>query len=225
MKVNTDGVLLGAWCRLRPNVDNALLDIGTGSGLIALQLSQRTEDWNAIVEAVEIDPRSARAAQKNFAVSQWANALSVNALSLQKFAKQTCRRFDHIVSNPPFFTDSLLAPDPARSTARHATELTHKELISLSVRLLTPNIGTVSLIVPAGAETENVVSLATAAGLKTTRLTEVHSTLQSGPKRTLIEFSFEKTRDLQIETLVIEDENKQFSAEYRALTRDFYLKF
>ncbi len=223
MKVGTDGVLLGAWCRLEPGKDEVLLDIGTGTGLIALQLAQRSFDWSADIYAIEIDEPSARVAERNFAASKWANRLSISAVSLQKFVKNTHRKFDHIVSNPPFFIDSLTTPDPARTTARHATRLTYDELISLSVSILAPG-GRISTIVPAGRETQKIVEIAAAENLRPIRIMEVHSTPKSGPKRTLIEFSTCATEPVQEGKLIIE-ENGTFSDAYRALTRDFYLKF
>lgn len=254
MKVGTDGVLLGAWCNIdlvsphdiKPAVPKALLDIGTGTGVIALQLAQRTEHLNAIVEAVEIDPVAAKRAEGNFHHSPWGNRLIINAISLQEFAKdpRNTARFDHIVSNPPYFIASLASPDPARNTARHTETLTYEELISLCDTLLSPS-GRISLILPAGTETERMIALATG-GTEAkgpfflSRLTEVHSTPYSGAKRCLIEFlrlkSGQNGQDFQsCETVGVQPEPKKliiqdagpgtFSAQYRAMTRDFYLKF
>ena len=252
MKVGTDGVLLGAWCRLRPHTDKAILDIGTGTGVIALQLAQRTESWNATIEAVEIDPEASETARRNFAASPWSTRIELHAMPVQQFTA----RFDHIVSNPPYFTDSLTSPDPSKTLARHTSSLSYDELIAVCNSLLLPN-GRISLILPTGAQAERMIAAALEHGFAPSRLTEVHSTPLSGPKRLLIEFSRRPQHPLQAphatppetalslktgkapttppeppipspetSSLVIEGAAPgTFSAGYRALTRDFYLYF
>lgn len=232
MKVGTDAVLLGAWCRVLHS-DKAILDIGTGTGVIALQLAQRTVNemagvQDAIVEAVEVDEPSALRAESNFATSPWANRLMLHKMPVQELAatmaKQGCARFDHIVSNPPYFTDSLASPNLARNISRHTDLLSYEELMSVCDSMLYPT-GRISLVLPAGAESKKMTELASTHGFVISRLTEVHSTLKSGPKRILVEFSRVGVVP-EISSLVIEDAGPgSFSAEYRALTRDFYLHF
>jgi tRNA1Val (adenine37-N6)-methyltransferase len=228
MKVGTDGVLLGAWCRAGMGFDESILDIGTGTGLIALQLAQRTERYHTTIDAVEIDPAACRVAKKNFEASEWADRLTLYPMSAGEFALMaasgaesvhTPLKYDHIVTNPPWFVDSLTSPDAGRTTARHTGSLPYNELIAVCGKLLKPD-GKVSLILPAGAETARFLTIAGAAGFGTTRMTHVHSTPASGPKRTLLELSrLAQTTEISAATLVIHDE------EYRALTRDFYLYY
>ncbi len=240
MKVGTDGVLLGAWCRINPREDKAILDIGTGTGLIALQLAQRTEtamtEPDAIIEAVEIDPTACNTARRNFEASEWSERLVAHPpTTVQEFARMTeattgtaPRTFDHIVSNPPFFADSLASPDVSRNTARHTVSLSYDDLMKCCFRLLKPD-GRVSLIVPAGVATREMMAVAISAGFLPSRLTEVHSTPKSGPKRTLVELSRAATLPVtppETTTLIIGGDNPgTFSDDYRALTRDFYLYF
>jgi tRNA1Val (adenine37-N6)-methyltransferase len=232
MKVGTDGVLLGAWCRIEP-MDEAMLDVGTGNGLITLMLAQRTEKFTGVsakmptIEAVEIDPAACKTAQRNFEASKWSDRISLHCVDAQYF--MSTNKFDHIVSNPPFFIDSLTPPDQSRSTARHAKSLTYEALIALSDRLLRKD-GRISMILPTGAETQKMIFIAGAQGFVVSRRTDVHSTLKSGSKRTLIEFSRINPEQNQInvkpEILTIHGADLgSFSAEYRALTSDFYLKF
>lgn len=248
MKVGTDGVLLGAWCRVDPGQDKAILDIGTGTGVIAMQLAQRTIFGRSMIDAVEIDEPSCRRAEENFNRSGWNDRLRVYNYAIQDFAterKDCTARYDHIVSNPPYFIDSLTSSDPSRTIARHSQSLSYDDLIKCCLKLLTP-AGRVSLILPAGAETENMIATARRHDFVVSRRTEVHSTPQSGPKRTLLEFSrlgtpsepglppHNTTSGIAVATvnapeltsLVIQDAGSgTFSVEYRNLTCDFYLDF
>ncbi len=233
MKVGTDGVLLGAWCRVDPRRDKAILDIGTGTGLIAMQLAQRTHSLeagpNAVIEAVEIDPAACETARRNFEASEWSERLVMHPpMTVQEFARTTTRKFDLIVSNPPYFARSLASPDARRNTARHTESLSYDDLVKCCSSLLAPG-GRVSLILPTGAATRAMMAVAVSAGLLPSRLTEVHSTPKSGPKRTLIEFSRDTLLAVnppETTTLIVGgDAPGTFSEEYRALTRDFYLYF
>lgn len=223
MKIGTDGVLLGAWCRALPT-DKHLLDIGTGTGVIALQLAQRTIHIQSRVDAVEIDHTAYLKAQENFDRSEWAERLKLHCLALQTFAQNTPpSSFDHIVSNPPYFVDSLTSPDAGRTQARHTRSLSYSELIAACNTLLKPD-GRISLILPA-AEGEIMTGIALRGGFHLSRRTEVWSTPRSGPKRLLLEFSRHECVT-ETSSLVIEDAGPgSFSEEYRALTRDFYLYF
>ena len=141
MKVGTDGVLLGAWA----NCEGAkrILDIGTGTGVIALQMAQRNAE--AQIHAVEIDEAAAKRARANFDNSPWAERLNVEQTAVQEFSP--AEKFDLIVSNPPYFVDSLLPPDTKRSTARHTHDLTFEELDNAVARLLAGD-GKFALILP-----------------------------------------------------------------------------
>jgi tRNA1Val (adenine37-N6)-methyltransferase len=223
MKVGTDGVLLGAWCKVR-HQDKCLLDIGTGTGLIALQLAQRTEWQGSTVDAVEIDGESCFRAQDNFERSEWADRIRLHHTSVQDFAaRMSVLSFDHIVSNPPYFAHSLASSDMARTLARHARSLGHDELITVCDRLLAPD-GHISLILPI-LEAENLLRMANDAGFWPTRLTEVWPTPRSGAKLLLMELSRVKTPP-EVSTLVIEGADAgSYSDDYRSITRDFYLNF
>lgn len=223
MKVGTDGVLLGAWCRTLPE-DKLILDIGTGTGVIALQLAQHTESQNSHIDAVEIDGQSCLRAQENFDRSEWTDRLELHHSSIQDFARNTTpRSYDHIISNPPYFIDSLASPDAARTQARHTGSLSYEELIAACDFLLQSD-GRISFVLPA-AEGEKITATAGTKGFHTSRRMEVWSTPKSGPKRLLLEFS-RKDSIPEISSLIIEDDGPgSFSDEYRAMTRDFYLYF
>jgi tRNA1Val (adenine37-N6)-methyltransferase len=225
MKVGTDGVLLGAWCRLRPQ-GKSILDIGTGTGVIALQLAQRTKKANATIEAVESDEASAGQARRNFDASGWGSRLKLHESTVQEFATKTSSAsFDHIVTNPPYFISSLPSPDASRNAARHSSSLPYNELIAACDRLLKPN-GVISMILPSGTETDKMLLEAATKGFCISRRTEVWSTPTSGPKRLLLELARNASGAPESSQLVIEDAGPgTFSAEYRALTRDFYLYF
>ena len=128
MKVGTDGVLLGAWAEVRPG-DRRMLDVGTGTGLIALMLAQRSAAW---ITAVDIDVECATQAAENFAASPWADRLDAVSVAVQRY--DPVEKFDLIVSNPPYYVDSLLSPDEGRNTARHAAGLPFGELAAAVVR-------------------------------------------------------------------------------------------
>lgn len=215
MKVGTDGVLLGAWAGICPD-DHRALDVGTGTGLIALMLTQRSPAL--AVQAIDIDPAAAEEAAANFAASPWANRLAALPISLQSFISESeapaSRTFDLIVSNPPFFKASLKAPDAQRSAARHDDTLPPAELIAAARRLLAPN-GRLAVIYPP-EEARAFVVEAEAAGLYLSRLTRVISVAGQPPKRHLMEFSRSAGMPA-FDDLVID------SPEYRSLTGAFYL--
>ncbi|MFM7195106.1 MAG: tRNA1(Val) (adenine(37)-N6)-methyltransferase [Bacteroidota bacterium] len=214
-KVGTDGVLLGAW--FLPHDEHHILDIGTGTGVIALMAAQRT---GALVTAIDSDAESAAVAGKNFMRSPWSNRLSATPLRLQDLGGENL--FSHILSNPPFFMDSLLPDDPARLRQRHAEELTFVELASAVVRMLAPG-GRFSVILPC-REGEHFASLASEEGLTLSRLCMVHPRDGKPAHRLLMEFGREGTA-LQTEVLHILGKDGTYTPEYRSLTRDFYLGF
>lgn len=219
MKVGTDGTLLGAWATL-PHSCKRVLDIGTGSGLIAIMAAQRHPA--AHITAIDIDPDCIAQAQENIDTCPWSQRITLHHTPLQEF--QAEEKFDVIISNPPYFVDSLLPPDGKRSTARHTASLPFEELVEGVVRLLSPE-GHFSLILPP-AECERFLSAARGK-LFVCRRTELHSTPTSGVRRILIELKTSPPCDIpSSESLIIEDDNPTgYSDDYRALTKDFYLKF
>ena len=219
MKVGTDGTLIGAW--FSAPCDNCkILDIGTGTGLIAIMAAQRFP--SAQVVGIDIDSDCIAQAEENVAASPWSNRIKVINKPLQEFTSTDS--FDAIVSNPPYFVDSLLSPDEKRSTARHTNTLSFNDLTRDVLRLLKPN-GTFSLILP---PTEADIFLSAARGLLfLTRKCEVWSTPTSGVKRVMMELQKIVPQDIpQTEQLIIEDKGPMgYSDDYKRLTRDFYLKF
>ena len=228
MKVSTDGVLLGAWARVE--TFRRFLDIGTGTGLIALMLAQRAEETahaakEIHIDAIEIDRGAARQAAANVAASPWAERIAVRHASLQDFATRPDLRgfYDHIVSNPPYYTNDLRSPDPARDRARNTHWLTYEGLIAATVCLLAPE-GIFSVILP-DKEAKHFVTLAIMAGLHPWRRTEVSTMPSKPPKRVLLEFGT-KIATPETDSLFIGNGTAgEFSEAYRAMTRDFYLDF
>lgn len=213
MKVGTDGVLLGCWA---PK-GSRILDVGTGSGLIARMLMQRCPE--AEVEGIDIDAAAVEQAKEN--------GVRAYCSSLQDWQNDqsqiTKHKYDLIVSNPPYFQNSLKNPDKGRQAARHTDTLSYEELIVHSARLLKEN-GQLALILPAEAETE-IRQLAGAAGLYLTHVTRVYSKETKPVRRVLLLFEMSRSRDLEITTdvLVLEDEKGGRSAAYSELCKDFYL--
>ena len=215
MKVGTDGVLLGAWA----SCDGAerILDIGTGTGVIALMLAQRNTE--AKIHAVEIDSTATQRARSNFDMSPWAERLDVECCAVQAFNR--AEKFDLIISNPPYFVDSLLPPDAKRSTARHTHDLTFEELDKAVCRLLADD-GRFALILPT-AEFEKYLSIT---HLHLVRRCDVHPTTGAAVKRVMAEFAKSKIATPANENITIEQQRRgDYTEEYRTLTKDFYLKF
>lgn len=219
MKVGTDGVLLGAWTAL-DGTEKRVLDIGTGTGLIALMAAQRCP--GARIDAVEIDESAARQAEENAQTSPWPERIHIHNGSIQDFARSATERYDHILSNPPFFVDSLKAPDALRSAARHTDSLPFDDLVAAVDALLAPQ-GRFSVIYPA----DQAAAFETAAnrnGLHCRRRTRVRGTPEAVFKRTLMEFSRERAA-VHEEELTIESARHEYTPEYIARTKGFYLKF
>jgi tRNA1Val (adenine37-N6)-methyltransferase len=231
MKVGTDGVLLGAWAPIDRCAQSrktatlkveSILDIGTGSGLVARMLMQRCPE--AEVEGIDIDEAAVEQAKENFdnlspTLSTGEGKLHAHLSRLQDWQGGP---YDLIVSNPPYFQNSLKNPDPGRKTARHTDSLSFSDLIAHSARLLAPH-GQLALILPAEAETE-VRRIAAEHSLFSTRITRVYSKATKPVRRVLIAFSRQSSDIQPIEdTLVLEDEKGGRSAAYSELTKDFYL--
>ena len=215
MKVGTDGVLLGAWADC--SGAKRILDIGTGTGVIALMSAQRNTE--AKIYAVEIDETATRRARSNFEMSPWAERLEVENCAVQEFDPN--EKFDLIISNPPYFIDSLLPPDAKRSTARHTHDLSFEELDKAVCRLLADG-GKFALILPT-AEFEKYLSLTK---LHLVRRCDMYPTAGAAVKRVMAEFAKSETAEIVRESIAIERERRgDYTDEYRTLTKDFYLKF
>lgn len=210
MKVGTDGVLLGAWAR----GGRTVLDVGTGTGVMALMMAQRYAE--ALVTAIDIDRGAVEQAQQNVRRSPFAGRISVVEASVQALAgmEQHRGRYEAVVSNPPFFIDSLRAPDGQRHIARHADTLTYGELMEAAWQLLTED-GELSVVVPFDYR-RRMEDEATFRGFFPSRLCAV-STRQGKPARRYL-LAFRKQPCVcQRDMLTIGDDR------YRELTRDFYL--
>lgn len=216
MKVGTDGVLLGAWA----DVDNAssVLDIGTGTGLIALMIAQRSI---ADITAIEIDEDAASEAKQNFAESPWLERLHVEKIDFNEYAATCKDKFDLIISNPPYFIDSLKCPDDKRGKARHTDSLSYDNLIQGAAKLLSDN-GRICLITPSDVE-NIIISIATTNELIIIKKTTVYPTQKSAAKRILWQFSKVYSECVE-DSLYIEIDRHVYTKDYINLTRDFYLK-
>ena len=230
MKVGTDGVLLGAWCPLDSQASSSkslksskgfkVLDIGTGSGLIALMLAQRLPQ--AQITAIDIDNGAVEQAKYNFSISPWADRLQCHQQALQEVEGKSI--YDLIVSNPPYFQASLKNPDSQRAMARHTDTLSYDELLANSARLLKEE-GRLALVLPIEAE-QQIIALAQAYALYPTHITHVYPKPGKAAKRLLIAFSLlpiANSTSPIANSLTLESETAPRSEEYKELTKDFYL--
>lgn len=214
MKVGTDGVLLGAWAELEHGT--RILDIGTGTGLIALMAAQRNP--SALIDALEIEPNACEQARENMLESPWAERITVVPTALQDYVSPPI--YDCILCNPPFFNSSTKTPDQGRTLARHDDTLPHPVLIEHANRLLAPQ-GVFCLILPVKEGTEAILH-ARQHRLFPQRITQVLPNPGKPPKRLLIQFARHET-ETRTDELVIEFSRHQYTPEYIRLTRDFYL--
>lgn len=218
MKVGTDGVLLGAWTAIDKN-PFSILDIGAGTGLIALMLAQRC---NAeLIDAIEIDDDAYEQAVGNFENSPWSDRLFCYHAGLDEFTDEIDDTYDLIVSNPPFYTENYKTENAQRDTARFADALPFTELITSVSKLLTQE-GTFSTIIPY-KEHEAFIALAAKNGLFPNRICHVKGNPSAEFKRSLLSFSFTKNT-YEVENLIIETSRHQYTTAYSSLTKDFYLK-
>lgn len=219
MKVGTDAVLLGAWADVK-NV-NRILDIGTGTGVIALMMAQRS---GAFIDAIDIDANACIQAVGNIGESIWSDRIRVQHTSLQEFARQSDSRYDLIVSNPPYFIDSSKASGVERTTARHADLLPYCEMMEGVLKLLNKG-GRLCIILPV-KEGEVFRELAGKGKLKLSKLTRVRTHAdKSQEKRWLMQYEFNPTSFSEDFLVIEKDARHSYSEEYKLLTRDFYLAF
>lgn len=217
MKVNTDGVLLGAWA----NVEGVtkVLDIGTGTGLISLMMAQRCD---AQITGVEIEKNAAEEAVENVQNSKWRARIFIQNTSFQHFTANANSKFDLIVSNPPFFTNGVKNTNPHLSMARHNHMLPFADIIAGAVKLLTET-GKLALILPFDLAPD-FVEKANGCGLFLNRLTEVKPFPNKTPNRCLMEFGIEKINFEKSQMSVFSELKNDYSQEFKLLARDFYLK-
>lgn len=214
MKVGTDGVLLGAWA----NGGQHILDIGTGTGVIALMMAQRYPQ--ARVDGVEIDADAAEQASVNITASPFADRVMVHPIALQQFCPQMS--YDAIVANPPFFLNSLRNPDKGRAMARHADSLPFRDLVHFAAKWLTAD-GELSVIVPVEV-LESFTAEAYLSGFRMCRKVMVKTTPRKPFKRCLISFSKGgKATATRTEEQTLLNPDGSCSEWYQLLTKDFYL--
>lgn len=236
LKVGTDAVLLGASMTLRPE-DRTLLDIGTGTGVIALMVAQRvcaapmafdggaspitsprdSSGGQKRIVGIDIDGPSVEEAALNFADSPWAGMLTSIHASLSDF--RPGQKFDCIFSNPPFYDNSLRNPDAREAAARHTESLSYREIFAFSAEWLQPD-GHLSLILPADQEVA-IIRTAASFGLFPFRIMRVSTTVRKPVKRVILEFGRTKQKASE-ESLTLQDGSAR-SAQYAELTREFYL--
>lgn len=217
MKVGTDGVLLGAWADVED--DERILDVGAGSGLISLMLAQRAPKSRIV--ALDIDRGAVEQSQRNFELSPWSERLEVMQCDATHFT--SAEHFDHIVSNPPYFSTSITPPDRQRCVARFADSLDFDSLVRTAYVNLREG-GKFSVVLPY----ERAMDMRRVAfeRLWLTRQVDVVTKRGDEPKRVLMEFRrAAKPVNPRCSSLTIHDEDGSYSAEYRALTQEFYLKF
>jgi tRNA1Val (adenine37-N6)-methyltransferase len=219
MKIGTDGVLLGAWTPINYNACS-ILDIGTGTGVIALMLAQRTNAKQ--IDALEIDEQAYEQATDNFENSSWSDRLFCFHAGLDEFVEEPEDEYDLIVSNPPFYTDDYKSGTEQRDLARFADALPFGDLIEAADLLLSEN-GILSVIIPFKEE-ETFLALAKEYELYPVKITRVKGTPTTEIKRSLLAFSRNKNIDYPIDELIIETARHIYTAEYIELTKDFYLK-
>ena len=216
LKVGTDAIVLGASMTLKSS-DRRLLDIGTGCGVIALMVAQRLGHLACAISGIDIDGPSIEEAAQNFAASPWAENLEAVCVPLKEYTPSA--PFDVIFSNPPFFENSLKNPDPRETAARHTDSLSYRDICAFVTQNLSAD-GRLSLILPFEAYCA-LVRTAASFGLHPFRMLSVRTTPRKDPKRLMAEFS--RTRGPVMEESLILQDGPGRSAQYAALTKDFYL--
>jgi tRNA1Val (adenine37-N6)-methyltransferase len=220
MKVGTDGVLLGAWAPI-DHEPYSVLDIGAGTGLIALMLAQRSQAEQ--IDAIEIDENAFEQCVDNFENSSWNDRLFCFHASLDDFMDDLeDEEYDLIVSNPPFYSEDYKTENESRDLARFQDALPFEDLVEAASVLLSET-GVLAVIVP-HKEEARLIALAKECDLFPLKITRVKGTPTAEIKRSLVAFSFAETHELPIDELIIETTRHQYTDDYIALTKDFYLK-
>lgn len=217
MKVGTDGVLLGAWA----DITNAktILDIGTGTGLIAIMMAQRISS-QAIIDAVEIDNNAVAQAKENIVQSPWSSCINLYHAAIQDYQPMPLKTYDMIISNPPFFLSGSKSDQASRNKARHTELLTHTDLLQAVERLLSEN-GQFSLILPTN-EGYQFINEAREYGLCAKQIVEIKPKLDKPVERLLIELSRNNSNPAKSTLTIQYEKRNHYTPDYIALTKDFY---
>lgn len=219
MKVGTDGVLLGAWTPINNN-PYSILDIGAGTGLLALMMAQRTNAEQ--IDAIEIDASAHEQAVDNFENSPWADRLFCYHADLETFANEMEEEYDLIISNPPFYAEDYHTNDKQRDIARFQEALPFDLLIE-AVEYFLSEKGIFSVIIPSKEE-DTLIRLAAEFSIYPFKVTRVRGNEKAEIKRSLIAFSRELTDKIPLDELIIEEERHQYTPAFQALVKEFYLK-
>ena len=220
MKVGTDGVLIGAWAALPENgIAAKLLDIGSGCGLISIIAAQRAD--SVLIEGIDIEENSVTQASENAALTDWKDRIKFSNTSLQDFTPDI--KYDYIISNPPYFIDSLKDGSGARVMARHTNTLSYAELAIGVNRLLSEN-GIFSVILPY-LESNIFIIEAAKQSLFCNKRLDVKGKSTTPIKRVMLQFSHKKGEPMSDELTIEGVERHSYTAKYKELTKDLYLKF
>ncbi|MBZ9652423.1 tRNA1(Val) (adenine(37)-N6)-methyltransferase [Psychroflexus montanilacus] len=221
MKIGTDAVLLGAWASVDEKV-NSILDVGAGTGILALQLAQRS--YAETIDAVEIDPDAFEECVSNFENSPWGDRLFCYHASFTEFYTEMDETYDLIISNPPFFAEQpkFDIQNTSREKARFQEHLSFEDLL-LGVSIMLSANGCFSVILPF-SEQEKFISVASDYQLYPSSILHVRGQPTSPIKRTLLNFRRNKTDSISKEELTIEHSRHEYTQEYMDLVKDFYLK-
>ncbi len=216
MKIGTDSVLLGAWAGIEN--PNEILDIGTGSGVLALMLAQRTD--KALIHGVEIDQDAYEQAAENFQHAAWSDRMRCFHMSIQDFAYATEQQYDLIVCNPPFFTGGTLSDNLNRSQVRHTIKMAHGDLL-IAVRKLLRKNGRFCVVLPY-LEGIRFKEMAQSNGLFCNKILGIKPTLLKEVERLLMDFSY-RPAEYNYKEITLRKEDSSWSTDYINLTKDFYL--
>ncbi|MAD96488.1 MAG: tRNA (adenine-N(6)-)-methyltransferase [Flavobacteriaceae bacterium] len=222
MKVGTDSILLGAWTQFAKDA-RSILDVGAGTGVLSLMLAQRFP--SAFMEAIEVDKDAFDEGRYNFKNSPWSERIHAIHTTFQDFcsgSRVVDRKYDGIISNPPFFTEAIKPQESKRLKARNTSSLSFEELLSGVSKILSKT-GSFSNIIPFEQETI-FLNLAEQYQLFPSRICRVQGTPNSIIKRSMLDLSFAK-KTVDIQNLVVENSRHDYTEEFQNLTKDFYLNF
>lgn len=216
-RVGTDGVLLGSWVNIFDS--KRILDVGTGTGLLALMCAQR--NLQARIVGIDISEAAITDASSNFQLSIWKERLLSKNISFQEFANSASEKIDHIISNPPYFSNSLKNNHLDLRNSRHNDELSFEDFMDSSLKIISEN-GKISIILPE-KEGQIFIDLAEKRNLFLNRICSVKPLPNKPINRLLMEFSLNKSNNLEEDSFSVELERHQYTEEYKDLTKDFLL--